>query len=39
MGTLTNSEEPDEMAHNARFHQKLHSLSLKVKTILMNRNT
>ena len=24
MGTLANSEEPDEMPHNARFHQALH---------------
>ena len=26
MGTLTNSEEPDEMQHNAAFHQGLHCL-------------
>ena len=26
MGTLTNSEEPDEMQHNAAFHQVLHCL-------------
>ena len=24
MGTLTNSEDPDEMLHNAAFHQGLH---------------
>ena len=26
MGTLTNSEDPDEMQHNAAFHQGLHFL-------------
>ena len=26
MGTLTNSEDPDEMQHNAAFHQGLHYL-------------
>ena len=26
MGTLTNSEDPDEMQHNAAFHQGLHCL-------------
>ena len=26
MGTLTNSEDPDEMQHNAAFHQCLHCL-------------
>ena len=26
MGTLANSEDPDEMQHNAAFHQGLHSL-------------
>ena len=30
MGTLSNSEDPDEMQHNAAFHQDLHCLlSLK----------
>ena len=24
MGTLANSEDPDEMQHNAAFHQDLH---------------
>ena len=24
MGTLANSEDPDEMPHNAAFHQGLH---------------
>ena len=28
MGTLVNSEEPDEMQHNAAFHQCLHYLLL-----------
>ena len=26
MGTLANSEDPDEMQHNAAFHQCLHCL-------------
>ena len=26
MGTLANSEDPDEMPHNVAFHQGLHSL-------------
>ena len=26
MGTLTNSEDPDEIQHNAAFHQGLHCL-------------
>ena len=26
MGTLTKSEDPDEMQHNAAFHQGLHCL-------------
>ena len=30
MGTLANSEDPDEMQHNAAFHQGLHCL-LKLK--------
>ena len=28
MGTLANSEDPDEMQHNAAFHQGLHCLLL-----------
>ena len=28
MGTLVNSEEPDEMQHNAAFHKGLHYLLL-----------
>ena len=30
MGTLANSEDPDEMPHKAAFHQGLHFL-LKIK--------
>ena len=26
MGTFANSEDPDEMQHNAAFHQRLHCL-------------
>ena len=26
MGTLANSEDPDEMQHNSAFHQGLHHL-------------
>ena len=26
MGTFANSEDPDEMLHNAAFHQSLHRL-------------
>ena len=26
MGTMANSEDPDEMPHNAAFHQGLHCL-------------
>ena len=26
MGTLANSEDPDEMPHNVAFHQDLHCL-------------
>ena len=29
MGTLANSEDPDEMQHNAAFHQGLHCLGQK----------
>ena len=29
MGTLTNSEDPDEMQHNAAFHQGLHFLLMR----------
>ena len=38
MGTLVNSEEPDEMQHNAAFHKGLHYLLLD-KTIFRERNT
>ena len=32
MGTLANSEDPDEMQHNAAFHQGLHYL-LRLKQL------
>ena len=37
MGTFTNSEDPDEMQHNAAFHQGLHWL-LKLKRSLEKKN-
>ena len=33
MSTLTNSEDPDEMPHNATFHQGLHCLLLRYKDL------
>ena len=30
MGTLANSEDPDEMPHNAAFHQSLHCMQYKI---------
>ena len=30
MGTLTNSEDPDEMQHDAAFHQGLHCKGKKI---------
>ena len=36
---MANSEEPDEMQHDAAFHQGLHCLLLKIKTIFTDRNT
>ena len=37
MGTLANSEDPDEMQHNAAFHQGLHCLpSSNGLTYLLN---
>ena len=33
MHTLANSENPDEMLHNAAFHQGLHTLFAKIKRI------
>ena len=44
MGTFTNSEDPDEMPHNAAFHQGLHCLlkqirfSEKIQYVLLNYN-
>ena len=37
--TLANSEDPDEMQHDAAFHQGLHCLLLKIKTTFRDRNT
>ena len=37
-GTLANSEDPDEMPHNAAFHQGLHCLLL-INLIIIERNT
>ena len=37
MGTLANSEDPDEMQHNTAFHQGLYCA--KIKTIFRERNT
>ena len=34
MGTLANSEDPDEMQHNAAFHQGLHCL-LRLNNLLI----
>ena len=39
MGTFANSEDPDEMQHNAAFHQGIHCLFAKIKTIFRDRNT
>ena len=40
MGALTNSEDPDEMQHNAAFHQGLHCLvRLKQPSGVPDRNT
>ena len=35
MGTLANSEDPDEMPHRMAFHQGLHCLLLHVKAKLI----
>ena len=37
MGTLVNSEDPDEMHHNAAFNQG--ALFAKIKTIFWDWNT
>ena len=37
MGTLTNSEDPDEMPHNAAFHQGS-TLFVKVKLVTILRD-
>ena len=36
MGTLANSEDPNEMLHNAAFHQDLHCL-LRLKHLQRKR--
>ena len=36
MSTFANSEDPDEMQHNAAFHQSLHFV--KVKKIFRQKN-
>ena len=38
-GTLANNEDPYEMLHNAAFHQGLHCLLFKIKTVLSDINT
>ena len=38
MGTLENSEDPDEMQHNGTFDQGLHYL-LRLKQPFRDRNT
>ena len=38
MSSFANSEDPDEMTHNAAFHQGLHCLLLQ-KTLYRERNT
>ena len=37
MGTLPNNEDPDEMSHNAAFHQGLHCLAVFAKTKMIFR--
>ena len=39
MGTLLNSDDPDEMQHDATFHQDLHCLLSKINTTFRDRNT
>ena len=39
MGTLANSEDPDEMQHYAAFHHGLHCLLLKTKAIFRERSS
>ena len=38
MGTLANSEDPDEMQHDAAFHQGLHCLLRLLQTSFRDRN-
>ena len=37
MRALVNSEDPDEMPHDAAFHQGLHCLLIQTKTIFRER--
>ena len=37
MGTMANSEDPDEMLHKAAYHQGLHCFA-KTKLILREKN-
>ena len=39
MITFANSEDPDEMQHNAAFHPGLHCLNYKGKKDLQQKNT
>ena len=39
MGPFANSEDSDEMPQNVAFHQGLHCLLSKSKTIFRERNT
>ena len=38
MGSMVNTEDPDEMPHMVAFHQGLHCLLLKTKWIVRERN-
>ena len=38
MRSLSNSEDQDEMLHNAAFYQGLHCLPIKIKTIFREMN-
>ena len=37
MCTLANSEDPDEMQHNAAFHQGLHCFKLKTTLLRLQQ--
>ena len=38
MGTLANSKDPDEMQHNAAFHQGLHCVLILIKHSVREMN-